>query len=115
MYTAMIRMVGDTFTYCRQNTPGAVFWEAGDTLGNMEPCYFFQRHEIDEMIVDMKRDMTVGQQRLFEEGDWELFLTEYKPQLPLVYTKEDHDGKLKAIRRAALLAKMSAEDRALFE
>ena len=72
--------------------------------------------EANELIMVPEAYMTEDMKSVFksQHRNWELFVTEYKPQQAKVYTHADTDGKRKALRKAAILAKMSVEDRALF-
>lgn len=78
---------------------------------------FLTEHEVQELIMAPEHFMTQDQKKIFKDRfrEWELVVTEYKPQLPTIYDHTKGEEHRKKLRKASLLAKMSPEDRKLFE
>lgn len=78
---------------------------------------FLTEREVQELIMAPEQYMTQDQKKVFKDRfrDWEIVVTEYKPQLPTIYNHTQGEEHRKKLRKAAILARMSPEDRRLFE
>lgn len=78
---------------------------------------FLTENEVQELIIEPEKFMNSEQKRVFKDRfrDWEIIVTEYKPQLPTIYNHTQGEDHRKKLRKAAILARMSPEDRRLFE
>lgn len=78
---------------------------------------FLTENEVNELIMAPESFMSLDQKKVFKDRfrDWELVVTEYKPQMPTIYDSTKGDEQRKKLRKATLLARMSPEDRKLFE
>lgn len=77
----------------------------------------FTQEEVNDFIMSPEAFMSENLKTAFKgfPKNWELYVTEYRPQPAKVYNHQDVDGERKALRKAHLLSKMSPEDRALFQ
>ena len=92
--------------------------DALPTIRNFnDPDLFLTEREVQELIMAPEQYMTPEQKKVFKDRfrDWELVVTEYKPQLPTIYDHTKGEEQRKKLRKAAILARMSPEDRKLFE